>query len=29
MLNQPFETDVLAIVLTFGMFLDAFGLPDM
>lgn len=28
MLNQPFESDILTVVLTFGMFLNAFNLPD-
>lgn len=27
-LNLPFESDLLMIVLSFGIFLDAFGLPD-
>jgi len=28
-LNLPFESDLLAIVLTFGIFLEAFGLPTL
>jgi asparagine synthase (glutamine-hydrolysing) len=28
-LNLPFESDLLIVVLTFGIFLDTFGLPDM
>ena len=28
-LNIPFEDDLLMIVLTFGIFLDVFGLPDL
>lgn len=28
-LNLPFEDDLLMIVLTFGIFLDVFGLPDL
>jgi asparagine synthase (glutamine-hydrolysing) len=28
-LNLPFEDDLLAIVLTFGVFLEAFSLPDL
>lgn len=28
MLNQPFESDILTVVLTFGMFLKTFDLPD-
>jgi asparagine synthase (glutamine-hydrolysing) len=27
-LNLPFETDLLTIVLTFGIFLDVFGMPN-
>jgi asparagine synthase (glutamine-hydrolysing) len=27
-LNLPFESDLLTIVLTFGIFLDLFGLPN-
>jgi asparagine synthase (glutamine-hydrolysing) len=28
-LNLPFESDLLAIVLTFGIFLDTFELPSL
>ncbi|MQB34209.1 asparagine synthase (glutamine-hydrolyzing) [Rhizobium rhizogenes] len=28
-LNQPFETDFLTFILTFGVFLDVFDLPDL
>lgn len=28
-LNLPFESDLLTIVLTFGIFLERFGLPDL
>jgi asparagine synthase (glutamine-hydrolysing) len=28
-LNQPFEADLLTIVLTFGIFLETFGLPNL
>jgi asparagine synthase (glutamine-hydrolysing) len=28
-LNQPFETDLLIIVATFGLFLDLFRMPDL
>jgi asparagine synthase (glutamine-hydrolysing) len=27
-LNLPFDSDLLMIVLTFGIFLDVFGMPD-
>jgi asparagine synthase (glutamine-hydrolysing) len=29
MLNIPYETDLLLIVLTFGLFLQSFGMPDL
>ena len=28
-LNAPFERDVLLVVLTFGLFLEAFDMPDV
>lgn len=28
-LQAPFETDLLAVVLTFGIFLEVFDLPDL
>jgi asparagine synthase (glutamine-hydrolysing) len=28
-LNLPFESDLLAIVLTFGVFLDVFEIPSL
>ena len=28
-LNLPFEDDLLVVVLTFGIFLDVFGLPSL
>jgi asparagine synthase (glutamine-hydrolysing) len=28
-LNQPFEDDLLVVVLTFGIFLDVFGMPNL
>ena len=29
LLNIPYETDLLLIVLTFGLFLQLFGMPDL